>query len=464
MIAVSLLPLVGDYLFNQRIDEDVNFTRQLAGEAARPLADSDAEALYAMARAASELHQGRMLVLDPYGVVMTDSASEYNGRLMQQREARLALAGETGAYGFYQMRENVTAGQGITWLGFLRFGRNVGTMLVGQYAAPIVWGDRQIGALLYLVRAQDMYDNLLELQDRMLLWFVGVAVAVSVLSLVLSRLITNPINKLDEGIMWISRGDFSHRVAIGGYSEFAQLASAFNMMSERLHNLDRLRNQFVSNASHELKTPLSTMKILLETLLYQQDYDPDIQKEFLTDINTEIDRLNMVISDLLTLVSIDSGEIRLRLSDVALDELVSDTVKRLSPLANERGIELEMSVTAPESLIIEADPMRLSQVVYNLIDNGVKYTQRGGKVRVTLGKEGKDAVIRVIDNGIGIPEDDILHVFDRFYRVDKARSRGTGGTGLGLSIVKQMILLHGGNVLVESEEDKGTTFTVVLPL
>ena len=222
------------------------------------------------------------------------------------------------------------------------------------------------------------------------------------------------------------------------------------------------RNQFVSNASHELKTPLSTMKILLETLLYQENYDPQMQKEFLTDINKEIDRLNRIVSDLLTLVNIDSGGMRLNVADIRLRDIVTEQVKRLSPLARERGIELSCLVRDPCETV--GDSLKLQQVFYNVIDNAIKYTPRGGEVRVELARAGKRAVVRVEDTGIGIPAADLPHIFDRFYRVDKARSRETGGTGLGLSIVRQIVLLHDGDIRAESEENKGTTFIIDLPI
>ena len=218
----------------------------------------------------------------------------------------------------------------------------------------------------------------------------------------------------------------------------------------------------VSNASHELKTPLSTMKILIETILYQDPLDPGMTKEFLNDVNKEIDRLNRIVSDLLTLVNIDNGGMKLNLADVDIHELLLEQVKRLAPLARENGIELECS--AKEALEISGDAVKLQQVVYNVIDNAIKYTPRGGEVHTSLARTGKRAVIRVSDTGIGIPADDLPHIFDRFYRVDKARSRATGGTGLGLSIVKQIVQLHGGTITATSEEGKGTTFVIEFPL
>ena len=259
----------------------------------------------------------------------------------------------------------------------------------------------------------------------------------------------------------MSKGDLSARVRVRGKNEFAGLARAFNSMSERLEQLDNSRSQFVSNASHELKTPLSTMKILIETLMYQDPMDPAMTKEFLTDVNKEIDRLNGIVSDLLTLVNIDSG-MKLNLEELNISSLLQEQVKRLSPLARENGVELDCQVK--ESPEINGDALKLQQVVYNIIDNAIKYTPRGGEVHCALTRSGKRAIIRVTDTGVGIPEADLPHIFDRFYRVDKARSRETGGTGLGLSIVKQFVLLHGGNITAKSAPGKGSTFVIELPL
>ena len=203
------------------------------------------------------------------------------------------------------------------------------------------------------------------------------------------------------------------------------------------------------------------MKILIESLIYQDAFDPAMTREFLTDIDKEIDRLNSVIGDLLTLVNMDSGEMRLRLSDLQLDEMLAETVKRLTPLAGNRDINLTLEAHAAP--VVEGDSSKIQQVFYNLIDNAIKYTPAGGDVRVELGENARFAIIKVSDTGIGIPQADIAHIFDRFYRVDKARSRETGGTGLGLSIVNQIVQLHGGQVSVQSVEDKGSVFTVTLP-
>ena len=362
-----------------------------------------------------------------------------------------------GDYGFYDV-----GNAGTYWLRAALNAFSTTSDMTGVYASPIYAGGQLTGVLVYISGVQEIYESLRDIQIRILLWLVVVAAAVLLVNIFVLRTITRPIAELNEGISRMSRGDLSARVNVRGRNEFAGLASAFNSMSERLEQLDNSRNQFVSNASHELKTPLSTMKILIETLLYQDPVDPGMTKEFLTDVNKEIDRLNRIVSDLLTLVNIDSGAMKLKLEDLDIAALMQEQVRRLSPLARENGIELECASGAP--LTVNGDMLKLQQVIYNVIDNAIKYTPRGGEVHCSVSRSGKMAVLRIADTGEGIPADDLPHIFDRFYRVDKARSRETGGTGLGLSIVKQIVLSHGGTITPESTLGKGTTFTIQLPL
>ncbi|HIU45861.1 MAG TPA: HAMP domain-containing protein [Candidatus Fimadaptatus faecigallinarum] len=456
VVAASLIQLVGDYMFSQRVQEEQRIAEELAISVASDLADQDAGALYESAVTASREYGGRVLVLDAYGTVQADAFSQLNGARLEHPEVVAVLSGEkSSAYSFY--KETQPSGN---WL-LSRLGFAGDASIYGLYASSIVSGDKVIGVLLYSVNEQELYSRLTYMQTQMVYWLIGVALVTLLMVLLLSRMVTKPIKALSEGIEHMSVGDFSHRVIIRGHSEYAQLAAAFNMMSEKLENLDRSRSQFVSNASHELKTPLATMKILIESLIYQDTFEPEMTREFLTDINKEIDRLNSVIVDLLTLVNMDSGEMRLRLGDLQLDEMLADTVKRLTPLARNR--EINLTLEAHAAPVVEGDASKIQQVFYNLIDNAIKYTPAGGRVRVELGENARSAIIKVSDTGIGIPAADIAHIFDRFYRVDKARSRETGGTGLGLSIVSQIVQLHGGTINVQSVEDKGSVFTVTLP-
>lgn len=454
-VAFSLIQLVGEYLFTQRVKDDQRIADNLADQVADACAGLNAAAMYDSALAASSEEGSRVLILDPYGVVQVDSESVLNGNRFQNRQAQSVLNGQARDYGFYDTES--TSGR-LLQDAFTAYTTSGTT---GLYASAIKADDVLLGVLVYISNTREIYLSLKQIQGKTVLWLILVATAALILCMFVIRMITVPIGELNEGISRMSAGDLSTRVRVRGKTEFSQLAAAFNSMSERIERQDKTRSQFVSNASHELKTPLSTMKILMETLIYQEPMDPAMTKEFLKDCNAEIDRLNRIVSDLLTLASVDSGNAQFNRQELRLKDLILEQARRLSPLARERGIELECSVK--DSVEVSGDSFKLAQVIYNVIDNAIKYTPRGGSVRVDLFRQGKKAVIRISDTGIGIPAEDLPHIFDRFYRVDKARSRETGGTGLGLSIVKQIVLMHDGDITASSVENEGTTFTIELP-
>lgn len=328
------------------------------------------------------------------------------------------------------------------------------------YAAIVHPLEGIIGAVM-ISGALDGVDAVLSEIRRMLnLYSAIISLSIIVISFVISGFITQPIKELTGGITKMSKGHLNQRIHIRGSTELRQLGEAFNTMSERLEHLDKARNEFVSNASHELKTPLSAIKVLAESLLHMELEDPAIYKEFLTDINYEIDRLNAIITDLLTLVHIDNEDIRLNKAPVELSEVVQRTLKGLQLLAEQRSIQLETDL---EESYVLGDSMKLQQVLSNIIDNGIKYTPEGGRVYIQVYTAEDLSVVKVADTGIGIPPEDLKHIFDRFFRVDKARSRVTGGTGLGLSIAHRIVLLHEGSIRVSSRENKGTAFYVELP-
>ena len=362
-------------------------------------------------------------------------------------------------YGLHQLNGGGEAPR-ATLLSFLR-PLNTSAEWVGYCTAALTTSKGVIGVLLFSSPVQSLMEGLYQLQDQMIIYFLAVAGVALVIALVFSRVITRPIATLTRGIQRMGKGDFSSRVEVQGSGEMKRLAETFNTMSEKLEALDKSRNQFVSNASHELKTPLATMKLLLESVIYQPDMDLAVRTEFMTDINKEIDRLSLIVSDLLTLVQMDTKNMKLNRQNIRLAELVRDTAHRLTPMLQAREQKIQMELEDEGEMY--ADGPKLQQVVYNLMDNAVKYTQPGGTIQVKLNRAGKEITLTVSDNGPGIPKEDLPHIFDRFYRVDKARSREKGGTGLGLSIVRQIVMLHGGGISVKSEEGQGASFIVELP-
>lgn len=459
-IATSMLSMVGGSLLKEKERAQAHTAQTVAAALADELANVQTQGLYQALLEAGRQHGGRLLVFDLDGKVQVDTFSTYNGTRLHLPEVASVLNGQVSTDVGYHLLKAGTPQQASFLDGI--FKRDLSSAWVGYFTAAMRYDGRLVGVLLYSVSVQDVVDALAVLRDQMALYLLVMIVVVVVLSAVISRIITRPIASLTQGIEQMAKGDFSSRVRVAGSGEMAQLARTFNQMSERLENLDRSRNQFVSNASHELKTPLATMKILLESLIYQEEMDPALRREFMEDINKEIDRLNSVIGDLLTLVHIDSHKMKLRREMMRFSDSVKEAVRRLAPLASDRGQEIEVAIGNDCEMF--ADTAKLTQVMYNLIDNAIKYTPDGGKLRVSLNRVGRDAVLKVSDNGVGIPPADLPHVFDRFYRVDKARSRETGGTGLGLSIVQQIIRLHGGSIDVQSTPGQGTTFTVELPV
>ena len=450
--------MVGDSLFEQRIRSDRASLESLAVRIAPTLAQSDAPALQRQLITAGGELGGRVLLLDPNGKVQLDSYGEIQGTRLEYPEiVSILVKGQNVDYGVHELETGISLDTS-----HLLFTRRSTAAWVGYCTAGVVYASDVIGVLLLVSPVQEIMQNLYQLQDQMILIFAAIAVTSLVCAWVFSRVITRPIAGLNRGIQKMSKGDFSARVKVRGSGEMKQLAKAFNSMSEKLETLDQSRNQFVSNASHELKTPLATMKIMIESLIYQPDMDKNLRTEFMTDINNEIDRLSAIVSDLLTLVQMDSQNVKLTRENLSIAQLIKDNAHRLTPIANQKGQKIVLQLQDPCD--IYADKSKLNQVIYNLMENAVKYTQASGVIKVSLQRQGRNAIFKVSDNGPGIPKENLPHIFDRFYRVDKARSREKGGTGLGLSIVHQLVLLHGGAISVESEEGRGATFIVELPL
>lgn len=258
----------------------------------------------------------------------------------------------------------------------------------------------------------------------------------------------------------IREGDYSHKVKMGGSDELTVLGDEFNDLTDRLMVSENKRRQFVSDASHELKTPLASIKLLSDSIL-QNDMDMETVREFVSDIGNEADRLNRMSQKLLSLSRIESqedGDCEI----INIAPTVQRVLRMLSTIAEENGISIIPRLEQDSPILILEDD--LYQIIFNLVENGIKYNVPGGSLSILLSREEDNAVIKVADTGVGIPDDAIGHIFERFYRVDKARSRKSGGSGLGLSIVRNMVERNGGSIHVTSRSGQGTIFTVAFPV
>ena len=447
-MATLLTRLVSDRLFEQRTRQDSLSVERLAVMAAPFFASAQMDDLQALMEDTAAEMGGRLLITDKDGKVQADSFGLlYGTRLPLPEVVDILVDGENLSYGIHQLDSAALSGSAENYAAYC--------------AAKISLSGRTLGAVLFVSPVQELVDSLNAVRRQLWSVFLIVAVAAAVAAVLFSRVITRPIIALTRTIRKMGRGDLSARVKVRASGEMRDLADSYNAMAEEIEHFDQSRSQFVSNASHELKTPLTTMKILLENLIYQPDMPDELRGEFLQDMNHEIDRLTNVVTDLLTLTQADSHQTPMKPERTDLSALTEDALHLLRPAAEKRDQALNSAI-AP-GLRITCDPGKMRQIITNLVDNALKYTPDGGEITVSLTDEGDHVALRVSDNGVGIPEADQARIFDRFYRVDKARSRATGGTGLGLAIVRQLVTMHQGEISVVSAPGEGSTFTVTLP-
>lgn len=329
---------------------------------------------------------------------------------------------------------------------------------------PIIHNDTKevMGAIVMSFSTKDIQSIRDSMEQRVIIFSVTLAVLIVVFAIYFSGILTKPLTSVVNSIDHMTEGYMNESVSIKGYIEIEKISDSFNHMINRMQKLENSRQEFVSNVSHELKTPITSIKVLADSLLMQEDAPVELYREFLVDITDEIERENKIINDLLSLVKLDKTSGDMNIVAININELLELILKRLSPIAKKSNIELIYESFRP--VIAEVDEVKMSLAISNLIENAIKYNVEDGWVRVSLNADHKYFFIKVSDSGIGIPESAQDSIFERFYRVDKARSRETGGTGLGLAITKNVIQMHRGAIKVYSKEGEGTTFNVRIPL
>lgn len=319
-----------------------------------------------------------------------------------------------------------------------------------------------LGVMLVSVSTDGIVDNYEYLKGNALVIEFAVGTLVVALSIFLAVRLVSPIGKITKSIDAIQTGEGEEALSVSDYTETEAISNAFNQMIKRMQVIDQSRQEFVSNVSHELKTPLTSMKVLADSLLGQENVPAELYKEFMTDIADEIERENKIINDLLSLVKMDKSAGELNISLININELLELILKRLKPIAERQNVELVLESFRP--VTAEVDEVKLTLALNNLIENAIKYNREDGWVHVSLNADHKYFFVRIEDSGIGIPEDSLEHIYERFYRVDKSHSREIGGTGLGLAITRNAVLMHRGAIKVHSKEGEGTVFTVRIPL
>ena len=333
-----------------------------------------------------------------------------------------------------------------------------------EFAVPVRSADvPQIqGAMLVTISCSEITATMMELNYQGLLLIAVIVVLSAFLGYILATVLVKPLARVTKSIEDLTDGYQNDEISVPDYTETELITDAFNKMLARMKVLDESRSEFVSNVSHELKTPMTSMKVLADSLVGQQGVPEELYQEFLQDITAEIDRENRIITDLLSLVKMDKKTADLSIQHMDINQLLEDILKRLRPIADKRSIDLILDSFRPVEA--DVDEIKFTSAISNLVENAIKYNVDDGWVRVSIDADHKYFYVTVADSGMGIPEDSLERIFERFYRVDKSHSREIGGTGLGLAITRSTIAMHHGVIKVFSREGEGTTFSVRIPL
>ena len=390
----------------------------------------------------SNLYGGRVMIIGKGCKVIKDTYGISEGKTIISEEVIKCFLGEnTASYdadnGFIEMTIPITS-----------------TGTDGKTAT--------VGVMLASVSDEIIVDMVNQMDHNATVLEIMMIVAIVVISVLLSGVLTKPFGKVTEEIRKVKEELSEEAISVPDYVETVHIIDAFNELLGRMNALNATRAEFVANVSHELRTPMTSLKVLADSLLAQPDVPAELYREFMTDMVSEIDRENRIISDLLALVKMDKTEQNLSIETVSINELAEQTIKRLRPIALEKNVALDFE--SKRAVKAEVDEVKLTLALTNLVENAIKYNKDHGWVKVFLDADHQYFTLTVSDSGLGISESDLPHVYERFYRADKSHSRQIGGTGLGLAITKGAIMMHHGTITVTSELGKGSTFTVKIPL
>ncbi len=329
-----------------------------------------------------------------------------------------------------------------------------------SYAMPILSRGATVGAVYLCEEDAERAAVISDIQSRLLRFSAAIGAIALLFAALFSTVLLRRMRELVRSIRIVAGGDYSHRLATRGRDEITELGEEFNQLTARLEDTEKQRRRFVSDASHELKTPLASIRLLSDNIVQSETMDGGTMREFAADIGHEAERLQRTTEKLLDLSRLDD-DVQVIDEPVDIKQTTVDVISVLRPLAAEKDVKLRCELE--DGCVVMANTDDMFHIVFNLMENAVKYNVPGGSVLVKTAAEDDRIVLSVSDTGIGIPEEDRLNIFARFYRVDKARSRASGGSGLGLSIVHDAVLAHGGTIAVGQNKPQGSVFIVSFP-
>lgn len=403
------------------------------------LIDQTSEVVNAELEQFSSLYDGRIMVIDSDLKIIKDTYSISQGKIMISEEILKCF--DKNSISKHDKKNQ-----------YIEFTTPITDLESGDV----------IGVILTSVSTDNIAETIKIMGRQAYIFEIIVAVVTLCFSVFVTVYLLKPFREVNTAIIQVEEGFTEEKISVPVYNETRAISESFNRLMEKMNTLETSRQEFVANVSHELKTPITSMKVLADSLISQEDVPVEIYRDFMEDISREIDREDKIINDLLSLVKLDrSTSDLMNISVVDINLMLENILKRVRPIADKAKVDLILESIRPVSA--EIDEIKLSLAIMNVIENGIKYNKENGWVKVTVDSDHQFFTVVVSDSGVGIPEDSLAHIYERFYRVDKSHSREIGGTGLGLAITRNAILMHDGAIRVESTEGVGTSFTIKIP-
>lgn len=421
------------------------------------LQDTSSDVINAELDLLSNLYDGRVLIIDQNFKVIKDTYGISEGKTVISEEVIKCYKGESNSNydrknNYIELTTPISESDPTAAGNTAKAGNTTGE----EKAAGIK------GVMLISISTDSIATSYEILSRKAFILEITMAIFIFGIAAGISTVLIRPFHRVTDAITHVKEGFTDEIAPVPDYLETEDIIDAFNQVVSRMKVLDDSRKEFVSNVSHELKTPITSMKVLADSLLMQKDAPIELYQEFMEDIANEVDRENKIITDLLSLVKMDKTVADINIEVISINELMELILKRLTPIAKQQDVELVYE--SMRQVVAEIDEVKLTLALSNLIENGIKYNQPHGYVKVTLNADHQFFTVEIEDSGIGIPEEAIEQIYERFYRVDKSHSKEIGGTGLGLAIARNAILKHRGSIKAASVEGVGTTFTVKIPL